>query len=75
MNIYDKVKIPRMNSLKRNVTSLQDHVRTYLAPVEDSIIAKLGEMFRLDFEMFGYDWGEMLKWSAHCPSSGSCSLA
>ena len=75
MNIYDKVKIPKMNSLKRNSTSLQDQVIRYLTPIKKPIISKFGAMFRIDFEMFGYDWGEMLRWSGHCPSSGPCPLA
>ena len=75
MKIYDKVKIPRMNALKRNGTSLEDHVRTYLTPVRASVIWKLRALFKLDFEMFGYDWEEMLRWSGHCPTSGTCALA
>ncbi|XP_037073248.1 histone acetyltransferase Tip60-like [Pollicipes pollicipes] len=75
MKIYSSVRIPRQNALQRNSTALEEHARRYLAPVHPATVARLGHRFRLDFELFGYDWEQMLRLSGHCAATGRCVLA
>jgi len=87
MKIYTEVKIPRQNALHGSSSVISNqrlasssvasdqHLASYLAPVPAATVAKLRDMFKLDFDMFGYDWEGMLQLSGHCKVGVKCVLA
>ena len=75
LGIYRTVGIPWLHHQPRPDSDLGRRLRAYLAPLRADTIRRLRSLFRPDFDMFGYDWRQMLDVSGHCRAGELCDLA
>ncbi|KAF0307945.1 Carbohydrate sulfotransferase 11 [Amphibalanus amphitrite] len=69
LRLYYWVQIPwlhRSRPEQQPEEGLQSLADTYLRPLERPIMMAFKREYKLDFDLFGYDWAGLMRMSGHC---------
>ncbi|XP_037079392.1 carbohydrate sulfotransferase 13-like [Pollicipes pollicipes] len=76
LKLYPWARIPWLHRTRpAGEPPLRELADRYLRPLERELVAALRAEYRLDFDLFGYDWPGLMRMSGHCPpAAADCDL-
>ena len=75
LGLYYWVEVPWLHRSRpeQQQESLQSLADTYLRPLERPVMLAFKREYKLDFDLFGYDWAGLMHMSEHCVDN-KCEL-